>query len=78
MFIILLMLSISNETLNINCNPNDNLTHTTILMLMEKDGKSQRNRWVRMSSSGACGAASFLTCDFVFLNFGKKFLSQVF
>ena len=31
-----------------------------------------------MSSSGACGAASFLTCDFVFLNFGKKFLSQVF
>ena len=33
------MLIIPNETLNINCNPNDNVTHTTRLMLMEKDGK---------------------------------------
>ena len=31
------MLIISNETRNINCNPNDNVTHTAILMLMEKD-----------------------------------------
>ena len=27
------------------------------------------------NNSVACGTASYLPCDFVFLNFGKKFLS---
>ena len=52
---------------------------------MEKDGELLKRSLEKskepMSSdelaynSVACGTASSLPCDFVFLNFGKKFLS---
>ena len=37
--------------------------------------KEQMSSGELANNSVACGTTSYLPCDFVFLNFGKKFLS---
>ena len=40
-----------------------------------ENSRKQMSLDERAKNSVACGTASSLPCDFVFLNFGKKFLS---